>query len=92
LPGALTIFYNSLAAKAPAEFYPAIGTAIASGHYRLNAWCPACQQVSDLDLRTVADTHHPRAPISVLIPKLSCKACSNECATRPPARSREPVR
>jgi hypothetical protein len=62
-------------AGAPAEFFPTIGTAIASGHYQLNYRCPACGQVGELDLRTVADAHHARAPIYVLIPKLSCKQC-----------------
>jgi hypothetical protein len=58
-----------------AEFYPTMQTAIASGHHFLNYVCPACRQAGTVDLRTLADRHHKRAPISVLIPALSCDWC-----------------
>lgn len=58
-----------------AEFFPTIGTAVVAGHYVLRHRCPACKQAGSLDLRTMADAHHPRAPISVLIAALSCKHC-----------------
>jgi hypothetical protein len=61
--------------RRPAEFYPTMKTAIASGHYLLNYVCPACRQAGTVDLRSLADRHHPRAPISVLIPALSCGWC-----------------
>jgi hypothetical protein len=59
----------------PAELFPTIRTAIVAGHPILNYMCPACRQVGYADLRKLARSHHPRAPISVLIPALSCNRC-----------------
>jgi hypothetical protein len=55
-------------------FYPTIGAAIAAGFPWLTFSCPACQQVSAIDLRTL--DRHPGASISGLIPFLSCRRCS----------------
>jgi len=59
----------------PAEFFPTFATALTAGYCRLTYWCPACRQMATIDVRDFADAHHSRAPISVLIPKLSCKRC-----------------
>jgi hypothetical protein len=36
-------------------------------------YCPACQQVGEVDLRTL--DRHPHATIEGLIPALSCRRC-----------------
>ncbi|MDO9411264.1 MAG: hypothetical protein Q7T81_01640 [Pseudolabrys sp.] len=59
----------------PAEFFPTFATALAAHCWRVTYCCPACRQMGFVDLRNYADAHHPRAPISVLIPKLSCDRC-----------------
>jgi hypothetical protein len=64
-----------IARSKAAEFFPTIRTAIISGHHCLNYCCPGCQQIGLIDVRQVADKHHQRAPISVLIPSLTCKRC-----------------
>ena len=64
----------------PAEFFPTFATALAARCSRMTYCCPACQQLGTVDLLHFADAHHPRAPISILIPKLSC----NRCCPNPP--------
>lgn len=59
----------------PAEFFPTVATALKAGCWRLSYACPACQQMATVDVRDHADAHHPRAAISMLIPKLSCARC-----------------
>jgi hypothetical protein len=59
----------------PAEFFPTFETALAVGCWRLTYCCPACRQMATIDIRDFADAHHPRAPISMVIPKLSCQRC-----------------
>jgi hypothetical protein len=59
----------------PAEFFPTFQTALTAGCWRLAYCCPACQQMGSIDLRDFADAHHPQAPISMVIPKLSCDRC-----------------
>lgn len=88
----------------PAEFFPTFATAFAAHCWRLTYCCPACRTMGSADLRDYADAHHPRAPISVLIPKLSCDRCSPnpplailiaiECPTAglPPAPTLPPLR
>ena len=56
-----------------ASFYPTIGTAIAAGLPWLQAQCPACRTIGEVDLRTI--DVHADAPISSLIPRLSCTRC-----------------
>jgi hypothetical protein len=58
-----------------AEFFPTFDTALAARCWRLTYCCPACQQIATIDIRDFAHAHHPRAPISMLIPKLSCQRC-----------------
>ncbi len=67
--------WNASVARGPVEFFPTFETALAAGYSRLAYVCPACRQRASADLRAFTDDHHPRAPISVLIPKLSCKWC-----------------
>lgn len=59
----------------PAMFFPTFETALAADCSRLTFCCPACKQIGTVDLWAHANAHHPRAPISVLIPKLSCERC-----------------
>lgn len=59
----------------PAEYFPTFATALAAHCWRVTYYCSACRQMGFADLRNYADTHHPRAPISALIPKLSCERC-----------------
>jgi hypothetical protein len=74
--GVVAAWNARIAGSKAAEFFPTIRTAIISGHHRLNYYCSSCQQIGAIDVREVADKHHQRAPISVLIPSLSCKRCS----------------
>jgi hypothetical protein len=55
-------------------FYPTIGAAIAAGVPWLSFSCPACGQLGSVDLRTL--DRHPAAPISSIIPSVSCRRCS----------------
>jgi hypothetical protein len=71
----VTAWNKHIADGRPADYFPTIGAGIASGHYFLKYRCPACRQDSSFDLRDVTDQHHRRAPISVLIPSLSCQRC-----------------
>jgi hypothetical protein len=59
----------------PAEFFPTFETVLAAGCWRLSYCCPACRQMATVDVRDFAEKHHPQAPVSMLIPKLSCKQC-----------------
>ncbi|MDO8875729.1 MAG: hypothetical protein Q8M24_14685 [Pseudolabrys sp.] len=59
----------------PAEYFPTFATALAAHCWRVTYCCPGCRQMGSADLRQYADAHHPRAPISALIPKLSCERC-----------------
>ena len=52
----------------PAEFFPTFETALAAGCCRLTYCCSACRQMATIDVRDFADAHHPRAPISMVIP------------------------
>jgi hypothetical protein len=54
-------------------FYPTIGAAIAAERPWLSVLCPACRRVGNVDLRRL--DRHPGAPISSLIPALSCWSC-----------------
>ena len=59
----------------PAEYFPTFATALAANCCRVTYCCPGCRQMGFADLRDFCDAHHPRAPISALIPKFSCKRC-----------------
>lgn len=59
----------------PAEFFPTFETALAARCWRVTYCCPACRTLRSVDLRDYAEKHHPRAPISALIPMLSCDRC-----------------
>jgi hypothetical protein len=59
----------------PAEFFPTFETALTAGCWRLTYCCPACRQMATIDIRDFAHAHHVRAPISMLVPKLSCERC-----------------
>ena len=58
----------------PPVFYPTIGATIVAGQPFLTYLCPACQQVGEVDVRTIQ--RHPGATIASLIPALSCQRCS----------------
>lgn len=74
--------WNAHAAKyARPRFYPTIRAAIAAGTPWLQHLCPGCQQIADVDIRTI--DRHPDAPLSALIPALSCTRC---CDNPPFAR------
>lgn len=59
----------------PAEFFPTFETALTADFWRLTYCCPACRQIGTADVRDHAEAHHPQAPISMLIHKLSCQRC-----------------
>jgi hypothetical protein len=54
-------------------FSPTIGAAVRAGYWFLWVRCPACQMVSEFDLRRL-DRHHDAALTSI-IPALSCRSC-----------------
>jgi hypothetical protein len=54
-------------------FYPTIGAAILAGYPVLSFYCPACQQIGEVDLRNL--DRHRGATIESLIPALSCRRC-----------------
>jgi hypothetical protein len=58
-------------ARRPVSFFPTVGTAIAASMPMLDILCPACQTIGAIDLRKI--DIHPRASISSLIPRLSCR-------------------
>lgn len=55
-------------------FFPTVAVAIAAKAPVLEVLCPGCRSIGSVDLRTL--DLHPDAPISALIPKLSCRRCS----------------
>ncbi len=59
---------------APPPFFPTFGAAGSARMTRLAFMCPGCQQIGETDLRRL--DFHPDAPISALIPRLSCRRCS----------------
>jgi hypothetical protein len=52
---------------------PLLGTALTAGFRWLQISCPDCCTVGEVDLATVV--RHPEAPISSLVPSLSCSRC-----------------
>jgi hypothetical protein len=64
----------ALAAGWRTVFYPSMGTALATGCNWLHVVCPACQQLGEVDLRTL--DVHPNASIGVVIRAMSCQRCS----------------
>jgi hypothetical protein len=54
-------------------FHLRIGAAIAAGHPWLSIMCPGCQQIGEIDLRSL--DRHPNATIESLILSLSCRRC-----------------
>jgi hypothetical protein len=54
-------------------FYPTMGAAVLSGYPWLCFYCPACQQIGQVDLHTL--DRHRGATIESLIPSLSCRRC-----------------
>lgn len=79
--------WNDTAARgAPPEFFPTFQTALEAGCVSLDYQCPACRQSGTIDIRVAADRHHRRAPVSALIPELSCQRC---CPNPPFARLTE---
>jgi hypothetical protein len=57
----------------PPSFFPAIGTALVAKAPILEVYCPGCRTIGEVDLRE--QDYPPAAPISALIPKLSCRRC-----------------
>jgi hypothetical protein len=71
----IVALWNARAARARRpSFYPTFGTVMAAGTPLLTFMCPACQQVSEVDLRTF--DRHSDASVSSVIPELSCRRCS----------------
>src|SRR5260370_8132380 len=58
------------AKRMPPLFSPTIGAAITACCWFLWVRCPACRTTNSIDLRTLAP--HPDAPVTSLIPPLSC--------------------
>jgi hypothetical protein len=52
---------------------PMIGVAIAARFYFLDAYCPGCRQLKQVDLRKLE--RHERTTLYGLIPLLSCRSC-----------------
>ena len=52
---------------------PMVGVAIAAGFPFLDAFCPGCQQLKQVDLRKL--DRHERTTLHGLIPLLSCRNC-----------------
>jgi hypothetical protein len=61
------------AKRMPMLFAPTIGAAIAARRWFLWVYCPACRNMSSIDLRTI--DRHPGAAVTSLIPLLSCRSC-----------------
>jgi len=59
--------------RMPMLFAPTIGAALAARYCYLWVYCPACRNMSSIDLRTL-DRHHGAA-VTSLIPLLSCRSC-----------------
>lgn len=59
--------------KLPPSYFPAIGTALAAKRPILEVYCPGCRTIGEVDLRE--QDFPPAAPVSALIPKLSCRRC-----------------
>jgi hypothetical protein len=52
---------------------PMVGVAVAARFYFLDAYCPGCRQLKQLDLRKL--DRHERTTLYGLIPLLSCQNC-----------------
>jgi hypothetical protein len=69
----IVAIWNSRRAKGrELWFHLRIGAAIAAGHPWPTFICPACQQIGEIDLRTL--DRHPNATIESLVLSLSCQA------------------
>ena len=68
-------------ARAEPLYWPTFKTALRAGCRWLTFLCPGCQQVGEVDLAEF--DYHPNAPITALIPELSCSQC---CPNPPHAR------
>jgi hypothetical protein len=67
-------FWNAaLAGGWRSMFWPTVGAALRSECFFLHVVCPACQQLGELDLRTI--DIHPNATLSVVVRRLSCQRC-----------------
>jgi hypothetical protein len=62
-----------LALRAPIIFSPTIGAAIKAGYWFMWVRCPACRTITAIDLRML--DRHRDAPVTSLIPTLSCRSC-----------------
>jgi hypothetical protein len=69
--------WNALMERSAARHKPAwspmVGVAIAAGFPFLDAWCPGCRQIKQVDLRKL--DRHERTTLHGLIPMLSCRSC-----------------
>lgn len=61
------------AARHKPDWSPMVGVAVMARYYWLDAWCPGCRQVKQLDLRTI--DRHRQTTLYGLIPLLSCQSC-----------------
>lgn len=66
-------FANKLRNKHQPAGGPSIGVAKAAEYFYLDAYCPGCRQVKQIDLRKI--DRHPGTDIMRLIPSLSCRTC-----------------
>lgn len=55
------------------DWSPMVGVAIAARFYFLDAYCPGCRQLKQVDLRKL--DRHERTTLYGLIPLLSCQNC-----------------
>jgi hypothetical protein len=60
-------------AKLRPSFFPTIRTALLAGTPVIDVLCTGCRTIGSVDLRRF--DYHDAAPISALIPKLSCRRC-----------------
>ncbi len=61
------------AQRAPLQFSPTIGAAVAAQHWFLWVRCPGCCTTQSVDLRRL--DRHPDTMVTGLIPALSCRTC-----------------
>ena len=67
-----TLMQSGAARHRPA-WSPTVGVAVAARFYFLDAFCPGCRQVKQVDLRKL--DRHERSTLQGLIPLLSCCNC-----------------
>ena len=68
----MALWNAALAAGWRTIFYPAVGTALATGCHWLHVVCPACQQLGETDLRQI--DIHPNASLGTVVRRCPASA------------------